>query len=102
MATDDWGIDDGYFDVGGHWHDTPPATRAALREAMGGAGDGGGDGPPPGRPLWIVRQGAAEPLLGPCELRLEDGTEVRAEGALPPDLPAGYHDLDPLDGGPVT
>ena len=103
MASDPWGIDDGYFDVGGHWHDTPPATRAALREAMGGdraAGDG--DGPPAGRPLWIVRQGAAEPLQGPCELRLEDGSEHRAEGALPHDLPAGYHGLDPLDGGPRT
>jgi len=99
MATDPWGIDDGYFDVGGHWHATPPATQAALREAMG-AGDAAE--PPPGRPLWIVRQGSAEPLLGPCELRLEDGGHHRASGTLPPDLPAGYHDLEPLDGGPVT
>jgi 4-alpha-glucanotransferase len=103
MATDPWGIDDGYFDVEGHWHATSPETRAALRAAMGAGPDGGDEGPPPPpHPLWVVRAGAAEPLWGPCELRLEDGTTARAEGALPPDLPIGYHDLHPLDGGPVT
>ncbi len=101
MATDPWGIDDGYFDVDGAWHATSEDTRAALRAAMD---DGaGGDGPPPPtRPLWIVRAGAAEPLLGPCDLHLEDGTVRRAEGALPPDLLIGHHELQPLDGGPVT
>lgn len=99
--TDPWGIDDGYWDVQGVWHETPPDTAAALRSAMG-AGAGPDDGPPAGRPVWVVRAGAAEPLLGPCELALEDGAEVRAEGSLPPDLPIGYHDLRPLDGGPVT
>jgi 4-alpha-glucanotransferase len=104
MATDPWGIDDGYFDVGGQWHPTSPETRAALRAAMGAGRDGGGDeGPPaPERPLWVVQEGVAEPLWGPCELALEDGSAHRAEGALPPDLPIGYHELHPLDGGPVT
>jgi 4-alpha-glucanotransferase len=99
MATDPWGIDDGYWDVSGSWHATPPETAAALRAAMG-AGDA--DAPAPGRPLWIVTSGSAEPLLGPCELALEDGTELRAEDALPPDLPIGYHDLRPLDGAPTS
>jgi 4-alpha-glucanotransferase len=99
MATDPWGIDDGYFDVRGEWHPTSPETRTALREAMTGDAD---RPPEQSRPLWVVRAGAAEPLLGPCELRLEDGTAVRAEGVLPPDLPIGYHDLHPLDGGPTT
>ena len=102
MATDSWGIDDGYFDVGGQWHDTPAETRAALRAAMGGGEGGEGDAPPPPRPLWIVRHGTAEPLQGPGELRLEDGAEHAVEGTLPPDLPVGYHDLRPRDGGPVT
>ena len=99
MATDAWGIDDGYVGTDGAWHATPDGTRAALRAAM--TGD---PGTPPGasRPLWIVRAGIAEPLLGPCELRLEDGTTVRAEGSLPPDVPIGYHELLPLDGGPTT
>jgi 4-alpha-glucanotransferase len=100
MATDPWGIDDGYFDVGGRWHPTSDDTRAALRAAMGGDDDA----EPPGdrRPLWVVRAGSAEPLRGPCDLRLEDGATVRADGALPTDLPVGYHDLRPLDDGPVT
>ncbi|HET6948769.1 MAG TPA: 4-alpha-glucanotransferase [Acidimicrobiales bacterium] len=99
MTTDPWGIDDGYADVHGHWHETSPDTRTALRAAMGG----GDEGPPHApRPLWVVRAGATDPLLGPCELHQEDGGERRLEGALPADLPIGYHDLQPLDGGPVT
>jgi 4-alpha-glucanotransferase len=101
MATDPWGIDDGYFDVGGTWHATTPETRTALRAAMHREADP--EVPPdPGDPLWVVRAGAAEPLLGPCELRLEDGNTRRADGALPTDVPIGYHELHPLDGGPVT
>jgi 4-alpha-glucanotransferase len=101
MATDPWGIDDGYHDVGGTWHPTSDDTRRALRAAM--AEDPSDDGPPPpDRPLWVVREGVPEPLLGPCEVRLEGGGTHRADDALPPDLPAGYHDLAPLDGGPVT
>lgn len=101
MATDPWGIDDGYFDVDGGWHATSDDTRAALRAAMDG-GTGGGGPAPPVRPLWVVRSGTPEPLLGACDLHLEDGTTVRADHALPADLPVGYHDLHPLDGGPVT
>jgi 4-alpha-glucanotransferase len=101
MATDPWGIDDGYFDVGGTWHETPPETRAALRSAMDP--EGSPDTPPDlGPPVWVVRAGTPEPLLGPCELRREDGESHRVEHALPDDLPIGYHELHPLDGGPVT
>jgi hypothetical protein len=35
MATDVWGIDDGYEDALGEWHDTPATTRSALLAAMG-------------------------------------------------------------------
>jgi 4-alpha-glucanotransferase len=102
MATDPWGIDDGYFDVDGTWHATSPETRAALRAAMDDGASSDGGPAAPSRPLWVVRAGAAEPLLSPCELQLEDGAGLRAEGSLPGDLPVGYHDLRPLDGGPVT
>ena len=97
--ADPWGIDDGYFDVRGHWHATPEATRVALREAMGAEGDGP---PAPEHPLWVVRAGDTPSLLGPCELRVEGGEARRVEHHLPADLPVGYHDLAPLDGGPVT
>ncbi|HEY4375554.1 MAG TPA: 4-alpha-glucanotransferase [Acidimicrobiales bacterium] len=100
MATDRWGIDDGYHDVDGRWHAPPPDSVAAFRRAMGApdADDPSGS-PPPGRPLWMVRAGSADALHGPVELRLEDGTTVQAEGHLPPDLPLGYHDLWPLAAG---
>jgi 4-alpha-glucanotransferase len=98
MATDAWGIDDGYWDASGRWHTTSPETVAALRGAMGGAADG----PPDGPAAWVVHADRAEPLLGPCELALEDGSELRAEAELPRDLPIGYHELRPLDGGPAT
>ncbi|HEX8804830.1 MAG TPA: 4-alpha-glucanotransferase [Acidimicrobiales bacterium] len=100
MATDPWGLDDGYADVHGTWHRTSPATAATLRAAMGA--QPGESGPPPARPLWVIGAGSAERLLGPCEMVLEDGTEMLVEGELPPDLPIGYHDLRPSDGGPVT
>ncbi len=104
MATDPWGLDDGYVDVHGTWHPTSAETAAALHSAMGAAGgpEEWEAGPPEDRPLWIVRAGAAEPLLAPCDLTLEDGTALAGLTALPPDLPIGYHDLRPRDGGPVT
>ncbi len=101
MATDAWGIEDGYWDVAGRWHATPEETRQILRAAMGGHVDVE-DPPPRSRPVWFVRYGAAEAIERPAELVLEDGTELRAFSALPPDLPLGYHDLHPSDGGPTT
>jgi 4-alpha-glucanotransferase len=101
MATDPWGIEDGYWDIAGAWHDTPPDTRRALRLAMGGLGDVE-DPPPASRPVWFVRHGTAPSIQRPAELVLEDGTEVRATDALPENLPLGYHDLHPEDGGPTT
>jgi 4-alpha-glucanotransferase len=98
---DAWGIDDGYHDVAGQWHETPPDTRRALRMAMEGLGDVD-DPPPAGRPVWFVGQGTAPPIERPADIVLEDGTEVVAHDAVPPDLPLGYHDLHPSDGGTVT
>jgi 4-alpha-glucanotransferase len=99
-VTDPWGIDPGYHDVGGGWHEPRPEHIAALRAAMGAKP--GDDGPPARRPLWFVQQGTSPELLGPAALLLDDGTTIDATGALPPDLPLGYHDLVPVDGGPAT
>jgi 4-alpha-glucanotransferase len=101
MARDAWGIEDGYWDIGGQWHDTPEPTRRALRVAMGGLSDVA-DPPPASRPVWFVRHGTTPGIERPAELLLEDGTSVSASTALPPDLPLGYHDLLPNDGGPAT
>lgn len=95
-----WGIDDGYWDTKGQWRQVPGETIGAVAAAMGASPDD--DGPPSSPPVWFVRPGGAESLTGPCDLRLEDGTTLVGIGALPPDLPLGYHDLQPLDGGPTT
>ena len=97
--TDAWSITDGYFDTIGNWHPTPEETRAELRTAMGAADL---DGPPPAAPLWFVPAGSVTTLADRCDLVLEDGTTLAGLDALPPDLPIGYHDLHPLDGGPAT
>ena len=94
IAVDQWGITDGYHDVQGAWHPTGSATRAALRESMGE--------PQHGRPMWFVEHGSTHRLWNANELVLEDGTSRGTVHDLPADLPIGYHDLVPLDGGPVT
>ena len=95
MAHDEWGIEDGYFDIAGSWHDAPDATRRALRVAMGGLSDVA-DPPPTSRPVWFVRHGSAPAIERPAELVLEDGESIEATTELPPDLPLGYHDLPEL------
>src|SRR5436309_8642984 len=90
-----WGITAGYHDISGVWHETPPETALALLEAMG-AGERGGAGPLAGDdPVWVVRPDHERPLVDdePWRLRTEDGADERLEGALPPDLPLGYHRL---------
>jgi 4-alpha-glucanotransferase len=97
-TTDGWGIDDGWQGVDGRWHDAPAASIAAIGTAMQRD-----DSPtPPGRPVWVVRPDAAEPLLRRGELELEDGTVLGVLDTLPPDLPLGLHTLTPLDGGPAV
>jgi 4-alpha-glucanotransferase len=87
-------VDEGYLDVGGTWHPTDPGVRAALVEAAGPE--------VPSPPLWFVRAGESPALQRPAIVDLEDGTELGVVGSLPPDLPIGYHDLHPDDGGPTT
>ena len=93
-GVDEWGITDGYHDIDGRWHATPDETREALRTAMGA---------PVSVPLrWFVQAGDADPLWNPADLRLSDGTMLTGVTALPPDLPWGWHELHPCDGGPMT
>jgi 4-alpha-glucanotransferase len=94
---DAWGITDGYWDVAGEWHPMGDELRRALLEAVGADGDA-----PPWTPYWSVTQGDIHPLDSLCEVRLEDGTELPALTQLPSDLPVGYHELLPVDGGPAT
>lgn len=94
---DSWGISDGYWDVAGAWHPIDEGVRAALLAAMGADGEAA-----PSTGYWSVRHGDGPHLQSPCDVRLEDGTELAALTQLPGDLPVGYHELVPIDGGPVT
>ncbi|MEO5679606.1 MAG: 4-alpha-glucanotransferase [Acidimicrobiales bacterium] len=96
-----WGIDAGYEDVHGRWHDAPASTVRIVLEAMGAepidAPDGsvraGRPPPPVGQDLWVVKVGAALDAGGRYTLVSEDGSEHHGAGRLPPDLPLGYHTL---------
>jgi len=93
-VTDAWGITDGYHDNAGQWHETSPEVRRALRDALGD--------PDAAPPAWRINAGDTPRLWNACSVRLEDGTERGPFEVLPPDLPIGYHDLVPEDGGPTT
>jgi 4-alpha-glucanotransferase len=95
-----WGIDRGFWDAMGRWHDVSGDTLRTIARAMGASDDM--VRPPDEHPVWCVRAGHAEFLQSPADLTLEDGTSLRAIEVLPPDLPMGYHRLSPLDGGPET
>lgn len=105
-----WGVDPGYHDASGAWHDAPAETIAAALAEMGADGGGGlvdgagpddahggpdGDGPT----MVTVRLDHPLPAVGVGMLIMEDGAEIRVAGTLPPDVPAGYHRLVPDDGG---
>lgn len=98
--VDAWCIQDGFLDALGAWRATSPEARAAVLRAMGATGDEPGPpgGPPPVR---VVRVGGSSPLSAPAELVIEDGARLEVEGALPSDLPIGYHELRPRDGAAV-
>ncbi len=95
MATDIWGIDDGYEDALGKWRKTGEATRLAVLKAMGI--DPYVPATPLENPVRVLRPGQTFSLSGPAELTLEDGTPLPVEGRLPPDLPFGYHRLRIFD-----
>jgi len=104
VATDGWGIDDGWEDTSERWNPAPPETIAEIRRLMAGDHPESAQhtSPPAGRPVWVVRPGQDEHLLGPCQLIVEGGDDLGELDHLPPDLPLGIHDLVPCDGGPTT
>ncbi|MEA2843445.1 MAG: 4-alpha-glucanotransferase, partial [Actinomycetota bacterium] len=95
-----WGVQDGYHDVGGSWHDTPPSTLAAALAAMGAGPDQAT--PDAGGSTQFVTPGSSPAVDGPAMLTTEGGAVLWVEGELPPDLPLGYHTLNRLDDGTPT
>jgi 4-alpha-glucanotransferase len=99
-----WGVEESYEDALGERRSSPTATIQAVLRAMS-AGDavsaGEDEGPPPG-PARFAGPGRSPALDAPAELTLEDGTRLRVDDRLPPDLPLGYHTLARLDDGTQT
>jgi 4-alpha-glucanotransferase len=83
-----WGVELGYSDLAGRWHDVPEETVEAVLWAMGAAGAG----PPGGAPLVTVGPQGPWPELPAGRLTLEGGSRLELPG--PVELPLGYHRLE--------
>jgi len=90
VRADAWGVAEGYHRADGRWMDAPRSTVERVLAAMGASEGGPGDG---GAPLVVRRGGAPVRPGGRWVLATEDGGEVEGDGALPPDIPFGYHTL---------
>ena len=90
MTTDAWGVDDAYFDALGTHRVTSPKTRAAIHEAMGVDSQNDERHPPP---VIVLRTGQRHAAEMHGQLTLENGQRLAVDGALPADLPTGYHDF---------
>jgi len=87
-----WGIESGYHDVGGTWHDADPTVTSAVLRAMGG--HTGAPEVGPGRDVWVVAAGETVRSEGAWVLRAESGETLEGRDVLPPDLDLGYHELE--------
>src|SRR5688572_26951351 len=88
--TGAWGVERGYWDVHGRWHDAPQDTVERILDAMGAGADGprglGDD-----NPVWVVHSGDRVRVDGRWHLFTEDGGDEPVETRLPRDVPIGYH-----------
>ncbi len=87
-----WGVAPGFHDVTGQWRQALPETVDAILESMGATAEG----PPPPAAVTI-RTDHPMPPLGPGRLLLDDGATVEVAGALPADIPVGYHEFEPVN-----
>ncbi|MDQ6837254.1 MAG: 4-alpha-glucanotransferase [Actinomycetota bacterium] len=100
-----WGVDPGYHDAAGAWHEAPPGTVAAVLDEMGAGersgpdGGGGSDSDGIASSIMTVRLDHPLPPVPAGMLEMEDGAEILLDGALPADVPCGYHRLTPDDRG---
>jgi 4-alpha-glucanotransferase len=92
----EWNVEPGYHDAAGRWREPPPETIDAILASMGA----GGDRHPYQDPSVIqtIRLDHQMPAVAAGVLHLEDGGEIAVDGRLPPDVPCGYHRLQPGDG----
>lgn len=100
MDIDRWGVADGWQATDGSWRDADPDTLEHIARAQGAAVHP--EGPPTGPPLWFIRTGESHPLQSRCLLSDERGSPLGELDSLPPDLPVGLYDLQPVERGPST
>lgn len=93
-----WGIEPGYHDVAGHWHDAPRDTVAEVLRIMGAQGQDGPPGLSHDNPVWVVNLGEEVRADGWWEVRTEGGATMEVENRLP-ELPLGYHWLTRREDG---
>ena len=94
MNNDPWGIDTSYNE--GYWGPASQETRKAILAAMGES-DSNVFPAAEAEPVRVIRAGVPAAWDAAGELTLEDGTVLRVEGSLPPDLPLGYHRFQSAD-----
>jgi len=87
-----WGVQTWWRGVDGHRHEVPAATLEAILAVLGADAER----PPAGGPLVVTQGDTARVPAG--WLLTEDGEQRRVVGALPVDLPLGYHVLRGEDG----
>src|SRR4051794_27189603 len=104
MATDRFGIDESYHDARGTRHETSRETRAALQAAMGVAPETAAPALDDSDAVRVLLPGGDRSLHGTlasgADLVLEDGTTrpLDGGGALPAEMPFGYHRILRRDG----
>ncbi len=93
-GTDAWGVDSSYTDGDGRRHHIDDGVVRRLRNLVGRPPDDHEERAP-----LVARVGEAR-AVGRCDVVLEGGGSLGVDATLPPDLPAGYHELHPADGPP--
>jgi 4-alpha-glucanotransferase len=94
VSADQWGIQSSYMDVRQARHDISSETRRAILEAMD-VTDHRSEAALQSakKAVWVIKEGQHVPIEGRAELILENGGTILVRGALPGDLPLGYHRL---------
>lgn len=108
IATDPWGVDDGYLDVKGEFHAVSPETREALIRSMGVDPAAADEGPSQFAAagafadVVVVRGKRTWTAGAPGQLEREDGSAQAVREGERVELPIGYHTYTPQRGpGPV-
>lgn len=89
------GIIAAFKDTSERWRHVSPQTRNAVLQAMGL--EATRREPLAGPDIRVLAPGKIATVADAGELVLEDGTRLRVDRQIPPDLPIGYHCFQPYD-----